>query len=895
MTTSVVSAVITAFLVYYRSTDIMEAADARLLVAAEMSREILGPDYHDQIDGPSSVSEKQFIRIVELNDDLCRRLGLQYLWSVLQVDNNKLVFTSATHSDINDPESPCASFFETHRDPQAFTLALKPEMKPGFSSFHNEWGAGRMVLIPRKDSRGRIYIFGASIQLAEYEAILPQSLLAGLTIWLVVFCIAFPAVFALSRRLTSPITGLTNAADRMASGDLDTALPPAGVRELRSLSDSLDRMRQELKQQTETLQKSEARYRSLLSRLPIGVYRNTVGRSGHFLMANEAISKMFGYESPEQFMQSNVSDLYVDPAEIESFSKQLLAQGSVSAVILRVKKKDGSPFWASVTARAVYDDQGKIKYFDGIIEDITERKRAQEALRVSEERYRSLVEATSDWIWEVNEKGTYTYCSPKVKDLLGYKPEELIGKTPFDLMPPEEARRISDIFQRALLLQTAFDSVENVNLHKNGSHVVMETSGVPIFSVKDKFSGYRGIDRDITERKSLENKLRQAQKIESIGNLAGGVAHDFNNMLSIILGNLELIMEDLDKANPIFANMHEIQMAAERSADLTRQLLAFARKQTIVPKLLDINETVEGILRMLRRLIGEDIDLAWLPKVNLWTVKVDPSQVDQVLTNLCVNARDSIEGVGKVTIETDNTNLDKESCRDHLGFIPGDYVMISVSDNGFGMDKETLNNIFEPFFSTKGFKGTGLGLSTVYGIVKQNNGFINVYSELGKGTTVKIYLPRYIKKVSQPHMQGLEEPAEIGDETILLVEDEKAILRMTTIMLESLGYAVLAASSPTEAFSVSNSHPGEIDLLMTDVVMPEMSGPELAQNMLHLYPNLRCLFMSGYTANVIARHKVLNGGVHFLHKPFSKKDLATKVREAFDDAKSQRHQWIANV
>jgi PAS domain S-box-containing protein len=896
VTTSVVSAVITAFLVYYRSTDIMEATDARLLMAAEMSREILGPDYHDQIDGPSSVSEMQFIRIVELNDDLCRRLGLQYLWSVLQVGNNKLVFTSATHSDINDPESTCASFFETHRDPQAFTPALKPELKPSFSSFHNEWGAGRMVLIPRKDSRGRTYIFGASIQLAEYEAIIPQSLLAALTIWFGVLCIAFPAVFALSRRLTSPITGLTDAADRMASGDLDTALRPAGVRELQSLSDSLDRMRRELKQQTETLQKSETRYRSLLSRLPIGVYRNTVGRPGRLLMANEAISKMFGYETPEQFMQSNVSDLYVDPDEMESYSEQLLAQGNVNAVMLRLKKKDGSPFWASVTARAVYDDQGKTKYFDGIIEDITDRKRAEEALRVSEEKYRSLVETTSDWIWEVDNKCTYTYCSPKVKDLLGYKPEELIGKTPFDLMPSEEAMHVSDIFQRAILLQTAFDSIENINLHKNGSHVVMETSGVPIFSVKGQFSGYRGIDRDITERKSLENKLRQAQKIESIGNLAGGVAHDFNNMLSIILGNMELIMEDIDMANPIFANMQEVQKAAQRSADLTRQLLAFARKQTIVPKFLDINETIEGILRMLRRLIGEDIDLVWLPKVDLWTVKVDPSQVDQVLTNLCVNARDSIEGVGKVTIETDNTNLDKFYCRDHLGFVSGDYVMISVSDNGFGMDKETLNNIFEPFFTTKGFgEGTGLGLSTVYGIVKQNNGFINVYSELGKGTTVKIYFPRHIEKVPQPHMQGLEEPAVIGEETILLVEDEKAILRITTKMLESLGYAVLAASSPTEAIRVSESHPGKIDLLMTDVVMPEMSGTELAKSMLHLYPNLRCLFMSGYTANVIARHQVPNGGVYFLNKPFSKQDLATKVREAFDDAESQSHQWLSSV
>ncbi|MGD9364704.1 MAG: PAS domain S-box protein [Desulfobacteraceae bacterium] len=741
-----------------------------------------------------------------------------------------------------------------------------------------------MVLVPRKDSRGRTYIFGASIQLAEYEAIILQSLLAALAIWFAVFCVAFPAVLVISRRLTSPITGLTDAADRMASGDLDTALPSASVRELQSLSGSFDRMRRELKQQTATLQKSESRYRSLLTRLPIGVYRNTPGPSARFLMANEAISKMFGYESPEQFMQSNVSDLYVDRAEMEAFSKQLLAQGSVNAAMLRVKKRDGSPFWASVTARAVRNDQGEIKYFEGIIEDITERKRAEQALRESEEKYRSLVETTSDWIWETDKKGTYTYSSPTVTDLLGYKPEEIIGKTPFDFMPSEEAKRVSGIFHRALSLQISFDSIENVNLHKNGSHVVMETNGVPIFSGKGELLGYRGIDRNITARKSLENQLIQAQKMEAIGTLAGGVAHDFNNMLSIILGNTEMIMEALDKANPVVANLQEIQKAAEYSTDLTRQLLAFARKQTIAPKVLDINEAIEGMLKMLRRLIGENIDLAWLPKIGLWPVKVDPSQIDQVLANLCVNARDSIKGVGKLTIETGNTDFDEEYCRNHVGFKPGDYVMIAVSDNGVGMDKETLDSIFEPFFTTKGIgEGTGLGLSTVYGIVKQNNGFINIYSELGEGTTIKIYLPRYAGKMLQPQLRKQDKADVGGDETILLVEDDNSILRMTTMMLERMGYCVIGTSSPSEAIRICESHPEEIDLLITDVVMPEMSGRDLAQKILYLNPSLKCLFISGYTANVIAHHGVLDDGVHFIHKPFAKQEIAKKVRQVLDE------------
>jgi PAS domain S-box-containing protein len=891
LTTSIVSAVITAFLAYFRSNDIIEATDARLLMAAEMSREIVGLDYHDQIDGPSSVSKEQFDAIVELNDDLCRRLGLQYLWSVLQIHNNKLVFTSATHSDINDSSSPCASFFETHGDPQAFTPALMPEMKPSFSSFHNEWGAGRMILIPRKDSRGRTYIFGASIQLDEYETIVVQSLIVALAIWFTVLCIVSPAVLALSRRLTSPIIGLSEAADRMASGDLDTALPSASIRELQSLSGSFDRMRRELKKQTETLQKSESRYRSLLSRLPIGVYRNTPGSSGRFLMANEAISKMFGYESPEQFMRTNVSDLYMSPVEREAFTRQLLAQGSVNAVMMHVKKKDGSPFWASVTSSVVCNDQGEIKYFDGIIEDITERKRAEEALRESEEKYRSLVETTSDWIWETDKKGTYTYSSPKVTDLLGYKPEEITGKTPFDFMPYSEAKRVSDIFHSALSLQTSFDSIEKLSLHKNGTLVFVETSGVPIFSDKGELLGYRGIDRDITARKSLENQLLQAQKMEAIGNLAGGIAHDFNNMLSIILGNTEIMMENLERASPDIANLQEIQKAAKRSADLTRQLLAFARKQTIAPKVLDINEAIEGMLKMLKRLIGENIDLDWLPKKGLWPVKVDPSQVDQVLANLCVNARDSIKGAGKLTIETDNTDFDAEYCRNHVDYQPGNYVMIAVSDNGIGMDKETLDNIFEPFFTTKAIgKGTGLGLSTIYGIVKQNNGFINIYSELGEGTTIKIYLPRYTGKMLQPQLHKQDEVDAGGSETILLVEDEISILRMTTMMLERLGYSVIAISSPAEAIRICESNPGVIDLLITDVVMPEMSGRDLAKKILRLYPNLKCLYVSGYTANVIAHHGVLDEGVNFIHKPFAKIEIAQKIREVLDEVKGSNQQ-----
>jgi signal transduction histidine kinase/ActR/RegA family two-component response regulator len=385
------------------------------------------------------------------------------------------------------------------------------------------------------------------------------------------------------------------------------------------------------------------------------------------------------------------------------------------------------------------------------------------------------------------------------------------------------------------------------------------------------------------EKTKLEAQLRQAQKMETVGQLAGGVAHDFNNMLSVILGYTEMALITLDEAQPLFTYLNEIRRAAERSADITRQLLAFARKQTIAPKVLDVNETVEGMLKMLQRLIGENIALNWQPSSVLWQVKVDPSQIDQILANLCINARDAISGVGKITIETGNRTFDEDYCARHAGFVPGDFVRISVSDNGCGMDREMLDHIFEPFFTTKVLgEGTGLGLATVYGIVKQNNGFINVYSEPCHGTTFTIYLPRHTAKSKQAKKHGPTRSVTRGNEAILLVEDEQVILDMVTMMLESFGYTVLAASTPREAISRAENFIGKIQLLMTDVIMPEMNGRELEKILLTHYPSIKRLFMSGYTASVIAHHGVLDEGVNFIQKPFSLQGLAAKVREALD-------------
>jgi nitrogen-specific signal transduction histidine kinase/CheY-like chemotaxis protein len=383
------------------------------------------------------------------------------------------------------------------------------------------------------------------------------------------------------------------------------------------------------------------------------------------------------------------------------------------------------------------------------------------------------------------------------------------------------------------------------------------------------------------EHKKVEAQFRQAQKMEAVGRLAGGVAHDFNNMLGVILGFTDLAITKLPADHPIQMYLDEVKSAAQRSADITRQLLGFARKQTIAPKVLDLNDTIESMLKMLRRLIGEDIDLLWNPANDLWPVKMDPAQIDQVLANLMVNARDAIAGVGKITIETDKVEFDEHYCEAHVGFVPGRYVQLAVSDDGCGMDKETLAQLFEPFFTTKDVgEGTGLGLATIYGIVKQNNGFINVYSEPGQGTTFKIYLPR--QEPQEDATEQPRQPAEVptGTETVLLVEDEKSLLKFARMLLEELGYTVLAAGGPREAIQLAKEYTNEIHLLMTDVVMPEMSGRDLWEQLKTPKPDLKCLFMSGYTADVITHRGVLDESLHFLQKPFSRENLATKIREA---------------
>ena len=526
-------------------------------------------------------------------------------------------------------------------------------------------------------------------------------------------------------------------------------------------------------------------------------------------------------------------------------------------------------------------------YLSDVAWQLVEQKRAEEKIRISEQRYRILYQSLLDAFVVVDMQGRITQCNTPFSTMVGYSEEELKQLHYADLTPAEWHEAERKIVNEQILPFGCSDVYEKEYRRKDSLVFPVELRTFLIVNDQGQAEGMSAIVRDISERKwaakereKLQAQLNQAQKMESVGRLAGGVAHDFNNMLSVILGYAEMALAKVDPSDSLHEELQEIFNAGKRSADITRQLLAFARKQTIAPKVLDLNEAVESMLKMLRRLIGEDINLAWLPGSGLSPISMDPSQIDQILANLCVNCRDAIAGVGKITIETGTSIFDEAYCADHAGFIPGEFIRLAVSDDGCGMNQDTLGKLFEPFFTTKKVgEGTGLGLATVYGIVKQNNGFINVYSEPGQGTTFKIYLPIHGDRAEKIDMKITAAIPADHQATILVVEDEAAILRLTRVMLEKFGYTVLTANSPGEALRLAEVHADEIHLLITDVIMPDMNGRELAEQLSTLYPNLKTLFMSGYTADVIAHRGILEVGVAFIHKPFSSQDLAATVHE----------------
>lgn len=667
------------------------------------------------------------------------------------------------------------------------------------------------------------------------------------------------------------------------------------IRTVGVCEDVTDRKRMELE-----LRESEAKYRTLYENMAQGVFYQA--SDGTLVDVNRSALEMFGLTRDQflgrTFYHPEWKVVTEDGAELppeKHPSMVALRSGKTvtNAVLGAYNPRRRAVTWMNINAVPQFrpSEAGPFQVFV-TLHDLTEQKRAEEEQKALQAKLANAIDMARLGPWEYDvatdtflfDDHFYKLFRTKAEDVGGYKMTSAEYARRF--LHPDDAYIVESGIRKAIETSDPRFSCQL------GYRIICADGEIGHITVrcfiekdaKGRTVKFYGVNQDITERKNLEAQLLQAQKMESVGRLAGGVAHDFNNKLSIILGNIEMAMEDLgDSSNSLHNYLAEINTAARQAGDLTRQLLAFARKQTIAPKLIDVNKVIEGMLKMLQRLIGEDIELSWSPGDALWTINMDPSQIDQILANLVVNARDAIPNTGHIMIETGNATLNDEDFTDIKDFDSGDYVMIAVSDNGAGMSPEIQEHLFEPFFTTKDMgRGTGLGLATVYGIVKQNRGFIHFYSGPGQGTTFKIYVPRYEREKGEDAREGRTGPLSSGHETLLLVEDEPAILKVVKRMLIRLGYNVLAARTAAEAMQLATEHGEKIQLLITDVIMPEINGRELVREIQTAHPGVKVLYMSGYTADVIAHHGVLEKEVDYIQKPFSTPSIAAKVREVLD-------------
>lgn len=643
------------------------------------------------------------------------------------------------------------------------------------------------------------------------------------------------------------------------------------------------------RQAEEALLASKERYERMANTLPVMLYDSVLeanGSSRFLYVAPKPCRDILELDPDALLKDMSLVWAIIHPDDLERFHREDLAAnlaGEEFTAEIRIVTPSGRLKWLLVNSKPNPAAPGEPAVWSGYLQDITDRKQAEEALRNREAQLRTIFDTSQAGIILVDPQGTIRFANNSMAAMFGMSLEKLIGSAYLERVRPDEGQTGRELMQQLIRGEIEAVSVERHYRRADGSDFLGFLSGKRLVNPDGSLQALVGIIADVTERERLREQLNQTQKIESVGRLAGGIAHDFNNMLSVILGHAEMALRKGAPSPVLQEHLIQIRKAAEHSAEIVSQLLAFARKQTVSPRVVVLNETIEGMLKMLRRLIGEEIELAWDPDDDLWPVKIDPGQIDQILANLCINARDAVAGRGRIRIETRNQVCDAALCVGYSGYTElalGDYVLLTVSDDGCGMSKEVLQKIFDPFFTTKEpGKGTGLGLAMVYGIVKQNAGYIDVSSEPGQGSRIRIFLPRYRGKVEPDRVEESGRSGERGRETVLLVEDEPAILDVGQQLLEALGYQVLVAKSPGVAIRLAEEHSGEIHLLLTDVVMPEMNGRELAKKLLSLYPGMKRLFMSGYTADVIAHHGVIDEGVAFIQKPFSFDALAAKVRE----------------
>jgi PAS domain S-box-containing protein len=656
----------------------------------------------------------------------------------------------------------------------------------------------------------------------------------------------------------------------------------------RQAAESHEQFQDEARQRSETqaaLREREAHYRAIVETSYEGILQ--VGHDGRVVFANQRMAELVGH-SLAALRNRPLAEL-LPSEECSELLERLTGRrlDGHEQYECRLRHRSGADVWVAVSAGPLYSAEGSFSGTLAMFTDVTERKVTEIALREAEARFAAFMENLPAVAVIRDEHGAYVTTSRSYERSFGKGPAELIGKTPFDMFPPEVAQQLLEHEQEVL----------RDGKTRQFTQFVPGADGKTRELLTDKFlltdeAGRRyvgSIAVDITAQRALEEQLRQSQKMDAIGRLAGGVAHDFNNMLAVILGYTEVLSWRRDLPKDVLDLLRQVHTAGQRAAALTRQLLAFSRRQIVAPKNMDLGEAVSSCSNMLRRLIGEDIELETVLSHCPARIHADPSQVEQVLWNLVVNSRDAMPTGGKLTIETQNVRLDDIYAMQHVGVTPGEYVMLAVSDTGVGMTAATRERIFEPFFTTKELgRGTGLGLATVFGIVQQSNGHIHVYSEPGHGTTFKVYFPRIDIPEETPAAAAQSVSLPRGSETVLLVEDEEIVRAVARRVLEQAGYTVLEADTGEAALQRLAGHTGSVDLVVSDVVMPQMSGRELVEELKAAWPNVRPLLMSGYTDDAIVRHGILSAETAFIQKPFTALDLARKVRETLDAPHAQR-------
>ena len=637
----------------------------------------------------------------------------------------------------------------------------------------------------------------------------------------------------------------------------------------------------------DALLRSEERYRTLFDAVPVGLYRTA--SDGRIANANPAMAQMLGFEGVEALIGSRAVELYVAPDVRREWTRRLETEGLVHGFESELRRRDGTALWALESARATLDDAGRILHIEGTVLDITERKRAELRLRESEAQYRLLFDANPHPMWVIDlETYAFLAANDAAETAYSFSRDEFLGMTAADIRPPEDVAAMQVRIQAAAAAGAGIVSVGDArHRKKDGTVFDVHVTSSPILFAGRPAALAMAVDITETRRaaialEQMEGQLRQSQKMEAIGQLAGGVAHDFNNLLGVIIGYSDLLLRDCDPAAPAARRLAEIRSAADRAATLTKQLLAFSRRQVLQPRILDLNTVVTEAEAMLARVISESVEIVTVLEPGLGRVRADPSQIQQVILNFALNARDAMPEGGMLTLETRNVDLDAASAAaSRAGLAAGRYVALRVGDTGHGMPPEVLEHMFEPFFTTRAQgQGTGLGLATVYGVVTQSGGQVEVESAVGRGTTFSVYLPRV--DAAEDAIPPSIAAAPRVSQTVLLIEDAQPLREMVQEILEGDGYRVIAAEDGKRALAAASSHAGPIALVITDVVMPGMSGPVVAKRLQELRPETRVLLMSGYADAALGREGVIDPATHFIQKPFAADALLRKVREVLD-------------